>query len=220
MKKALEDGYHVQSALQCFRNTIREGYSASPAQLFSRICRTSLQMQRTMSKPQLEVDVPRHRKAMNDAQRLQYNKSSHQLAPIAPDSSIRIKLPNQDSWTIGECTQTLAKCSYLVVVNVQIYRRNRRALRVVNECPPLPVRDTAMPLHSREAPTSLPPVDDNIPLNVDLPHREDPVVMHDTPSDDVSPSRVVSSPTRVETSPVRRGTRARKLPAYLADYQP
>ena len=51
-------------------------------------------------------------------------------------------------------------------------------------------------------------------------HREDPVVMHDTPSDDVPPSRVVSSPARVETSPVRRGTRARKLPSYLADYQP
>ena len=77
---------------------------------------------------------------------------------------------------------------------------------VVNECPPLPVRDTGMHLHSREASTSLPPVDDNVPLNGDSPHREDPVVMHDTASDDVSPSRVVSSPTRIETSHVRRGT--------------
>ena len=172
-----------------------------------------------MSKPQLEVDVPRDRKAMKDEQRLQYNESSHQLAPIAPYSLIRMKLPNQDSWTIGECTQTLAKCSYLVVVNGQMYRRNRRALRVVNECPPLPVRDNGMPLHSREASTSLPPVDDNVPLNGHSPHREDPVVMHETPSDDVSPSRVVSSTTRVETSHVRGGTRARKLPAYLDDYQ-
>ena len=131
-----------------------------------------------------------------------------------------MKLPNQASWTLGECTKKLAKRSYLVIVNGQMYRRNRRALRVVNECPPLPERDTTMPLHSREAATILPPVVDNVPLNGDSPHREDPVVMHDTPSDDVSPSRVVSSPTRVETSPVRRGTRARKLPAYLADYQP
>ena len=106
MKKALEDGSDVQLALQSFRNTVREGYSASPAQLlFSRRCRTSLPMQRTMLKPQLVVDVPRERKAMKDAQRLQYNKSSHQLAPIAPGSSIRMKLPNQDTWTLGECTK-------------------------------------------------------------------------------------------------------------------
>ena len=97
MKKALEDGSDVQLALQSFRNTVREGYSASPAQLlFSRRCRTSLPMQRTMLKPQLVVDVPRERKAMKDAQPRQYNKSSHQLAPIAPGSSIRMKLPNQD----------------------------------------------------------------------------------------------------------------------------
>ena len=164
-------------------------------------------------------DGPRERKAMKDAQRLQYNKSSHQLAPIPPGSSIRMKLPNQASWTLGEGTKKLAKRSYLVIVNGQMYRHKRRALRVVNKCPPLPERDTPMPLHSREASTSLPPVDDNVPLNGDSPHREDPVVMHDTPSDDVSPSRAVSSPTRVETSLVRRGTRARKLPAYLADYQ-
>ena len=221
MKKALEDGSDVQLALQSFRNTVREGYSASPAQLlFSRRCRTSLPMQRTMLKPQLVVDVPHDRKAMKDAQRLQYNKSSHHLAPIAPGSSIRMKLPNQDSWTIGECTKKLAKRSYLVIVNGQMYKRNRCALRVVNEYPPLSERDTPMSLHSREAATSLPPVDDNVLLNGDSPHREDPVAMHDTPSDDVSPSRVVLSPTRVETSPVRRGTRARKLPSYLADYQP
>ena len=77
-----------------------------------------------------------------------------------------------------------------------------------------------MPLHSREASTSLPHVDDNVPQNGELPHHDDPVVPHDTPSIDVSPSRAVLAPTRVETSPVRIGTRARKVPAYLADYQP
>ena len=178
MKKAWEDGSDVQLALQSFRNTVSEGYSASPAQLlFSRRCRTSLPMQRTMLKPQLVVDVPHDRKALKDAQRLQYNKSSHQLAPIAPGSSIRMKLPNQDSWVHGECTKKLAKRSYLVIVNGQIYRHNRCALRVVNEYPPLSERDTPMSLHSREAATSLPPVDDNVPLNGDSPHREDTVAM-------------------------------------------
>ena len=165
MKKALEDGSDVQLVLQSFRNTVHEGYSASPAQLlFSRRCRTSLPMQRTMLKPQLVVDVPHDRKALKDAQRLPYNKSSHQLAPIAPGSSIRMKLPNQDSWTLGECTKKLAERSYSVIVDGQMSRRNRRALRVVNECPPPPERDTQMPLHSREAATILPPVDDNDPL--------------------------------------------------------
>ena len=121
---------------------------------------------------------------------------------------------------LGECTNKLAKRSYLVIVNGQTHRRNRHALRVVNECPPLPERDTPMPLHSREASTILPPVDDNVPQNGDSSHHDDPVVPHDTPSIDVSPSRAVLAPTRVETSHVRRGTRARKLPAYLADYQP
>ena len=72
-------------------------------------------------KPQLVVEVPRGRKALTDAQRLQYNMSSHQLAPIAPASSIRMKLPNQDSWTLGECTKKLAKRSYLVIVDGQMY---------------------------------------------------------------------------------------------------
>ena len=189
MKKALEDGSEIHLALQSFRNTVCEGYSASPAQLlFSRICRTSLPMQRTMSKPKLVVDLPRDRKAMKDAQRLQYNKYSHQLAPIAPDSSIRMKLLNQDNWTLRDYTQKLAKRSYLVIGNGRMYRRNRRALRVVNDCPPLLEHDTPMPLHSREASPTLPPVDGNAPLNGDSPHREDPVVMHDTPFDDVSPS--------------------------------
>ena len=128
MKKTVEDGSGVQLALQSFRNIVRDGFSASPAHiLFSRICRTSLPMQRTMLKPQLVVDVPRDRKALKDAQRLQYNKSSHQLALIAPGSSIRMKLPNQDGWTLGECTKKLAKRSYVVIVNGQMYRRNRRA---------------------------------------------------------------------------------------------
>ena len=94
-----------------------------------------------------------------------------------------------------------------------MYRRNRFTLRVVNECPPLHARESTMPLHSREASTSLPPVDDNVPSNGDSLHREDLVVI-----DDVSSSRVVSSPARLES--VRRGTRSRKLPSYLADYKP
>ena len=116
MKTALEDGNDVQS----FRNTVREGYSASPAQLlFSRRCRTSFPMPGTMLKPQLVVDVPRDRKAMKDALRLQYNKSSDQLASIAPSSSIRMKLPNQDSWMLGECITKIAECWYFVIVNGQ-----------------------------------------------------------------------------------------------------
>ena len=86
--------------------------------------------QRPMLKLQLVVDVPRDRKAMEDAQHLQYSKSSHKLTPIAPGSSIRVKLPNQDSWTLGECTKKLAKRSYMLIVNGQMYRRSRLALRL------------------------------------------------------------------------------------------
>ena len=71
-------------------------------------------MQRTMLKPQLVVDGSRNRKVI-----MQY-KSSHQLAPIAPGRSIRMTLPNKDSWILGECKTKTAKRSYLVLVNGQM----------------------------------------------------------------------------------------------------
>ena len=174
-----------------------------------------------MLKPQLVVDVPRDLKAMKDAQRLRCNTSSYQLAPIASGTSIRTRLPNQESWTLGdykEISQTfvLGDCQW---ANIQMQRTCVTCCQRVSSATRARLSNASTFKRSVDKP-SLSPVDGNVPLNGDSPHRDDPVVMHNTPSDDVSHYRVMSSPTRVETSPVRRGTRARKLPAYLADYQP
>ena len=92
-----------------------------------------------MLKPKLAVNVSRDRAANQKVQCAQYNRTAHCLAPIALGSAARTKLPGDATWTLGECTKKLSHRSYAVLVNGYVYRRNRRALRVVNESlPPLP----------------------------------------------------------------------------------
>ena len=197
--------------------TLREGYSASPAQLlFGRRCRTFLPIQRAMLSPQLAADVSRDRKKSKNAQSVQYNKSAHNLTPIAPGSAIRMKLPSQDTWTLGECSKKLSNRSYLVLVDGQTYRRNRRALRAVNESAPQPeceIPKSPLSQAADEIASTPFPSDDSVPMVEDHPPREDPVLMKSTPQRDLSSDRV-------DSSPVRRSRRARKPPTYLADYQP
>ena len=135
VKKAKEDGSDVQLGLLNFRNTVREGYSAPPAQLlFGRRCRTLLPIQRSRLIPKLATDVCRDKKIAKNAQIEQYNQSAHHLNSLAPDDAIRMKLPGHDTWTLGECTKKLSNRSYVVLVQ----GRNRRHLRLVYENLPLP----------------------------------------------------------------------------------
>ena len=110
VKKVIEDDNDVKLALLNFRNTVREGYSASPAQLlFGRICRTLLSIQRSRLIQKLANDVYRDKKIAKNAQMAQYNKSAHHLNPLAPGNAIRMKLPGQDTRTLGECIKKLSK---------------------------------------------------------------------------------------------------------------
>ena len=213
VKKAMEDGNDVQLALLNFRNTVREGFSASPAQLlFGRRCRTLLTIQRSRLIPKLANDVYRDKKIAKNAQMAQYNKSAHHLNPLVPGDAIRMKLPGQDTWTLGECTKKLSKRSYVVLVQGHTYRRNRRHLRVVYENLPLPdsepweVSANPPPLEAGSMSHTPPRAETRMPIS-ELPPSEEPVPMQDTPL------------PRVDSIPVRRGTRTRKPPAYLADYQ-
>lgn len=216
VKKAIDDGGDIQLALLSFRNTVREGYSASPAQLlFGRRCRTLLPTQRRMLKPKLAVNVSRDRAANKKAQCAQYNRSAHYLAPIALGSAIRMKLPGDETWTLGECTKQLSHRSYAVLINGHVYRRNRRALRVVDERLPASLLDSsrAAPSTHREEsrPEESPSWEDSAPPD-DSPTHEDASCREDVELTPVTPARVTPSPTR-------RETRARRPPAYLADYQ-
>jgi len=208
VNKATDDGSDVQVALLNFRNTVREGYSASPAQLlFGRRCRTLLPIQRKMLKPELPGDVSRDKKASKNAQCVQYNKSAHHLEPIAVGSAVRMKLPGQVTWTLGECTQKLSHRSYVVRIDGQTYRRNRRALRVVTES--LPERERELCENTIDLPRKTGATLHSTPPREESPEREEPMPASD------SPPHVGSSPVLV-----RRGTRSRKLPAYMTDYQP
>ena len=80
----------------------------------------------------------RDKKIAKNAQIEEYNKSAHHLNSLAPGDAIRMKLPGQDTWTLGECTKKLSNRSYVVLVQGHTYIRNRRPLRLVYENLPLP----------------------------------------------------------------------------------
>ena len=125
VKKAMEDGSDVQLALLNFTNTVRDSYSTSRAQLlFGRRCRTLLPIQRNRLIPKRATDMYRDKKIAKNAQIAQYNKSAHHLNPLAPGDAIRMKLPGQHTWTLGECTQKLSTGSYVDLVQGHTYRRN------------------------------------------------------------------------------------------------
>ena len=209
----MEDGSDVQLALLNFRNTVREGYSASPAQLlFGRRCRTLLPIQRSGLIPKLATDGYHDKKIAQKAQIEQYNKSMHHLNPLAPGDTIRMKLPGQDTWTLGERTKKLSNRSYVVLVQGHTYRRNRRDLRLVYENLPLPdsepweMRGNPLPLEAGPMSRTTPRAETRMPMS-DLPPSEEPMPIQDTPL------------PRVDSTPMRKGTPTRKSPAYLADYQ-
>ena len=229
VKKAIDDGGDIQLALLSFRNTIREGYSASPAQLlFGRRCRTLLPIQRKMLKPKLAVNVSRDRAANQKVQCAQYNRTAHCLAPIALGSAVRMKLPGDATWTLGECTKKLSHRSYAVLVNGYVYRRNRRALRVVNESlPPLPESE---PLTSSTDLSDLPREascttrHDRSSGPEESPRREESSPLVESPSCGDASHRedvesVPATTARASPTQMRREPRTRRPPAYLADYQ-
>ena len=71
----------------------------------------------TMLKPPLVVNVSRDRKAAPGHEGCATSVVQC-FVPVGADSAR--ELPDQDSWTLGECTKKLAKRSYLVVINVRI----------------------------------------------------------------------------------------------------
>ena len=119
-------------------------------------------------------------------------KSAHHLNPLAPGDAVRMKLPGEDTWTLGECTKKLSNRSYVVLGQGHTYRRNRCHLVLSLKAGPMsrtmPRSETRMPM------SELPPSEERMPIQ-------------DTPQ------------PRVDSTPMRRGTRTRKPPAFLADYQ-
>ncbi|KAK2174532.1 hypothetical protein NP493_797g01041 [Ridgeia piscesae] len=89
---------------------------------------------------------------------------------------------------------------------------NRRHLLLVYEDLPLPdsepweMRENPLPLEAGPMSRTTTHAETRMPM-LELPPSEKPMPIQDTP------------PPRVDSTPMRRGTRTRKPPAYLADYQ-
>ena len=128
----------------------------------------------------------RDKKIAKNAQIEEYNKSAHHLNSLAPGDAIRMKLPGQDTWTLGECTKKLSNRSYVVLVQGHTYIRNRRPLRLVYENLPLPdsepwdMRANPLPLEAGPMSRTTHRAETRMPMS-ELPSSEEQMPIQDTP---------------------------------------
>lgn len=54
-----------------------------------------------------------------------YDRHTKPLEAIIPGETVRMKLPGQEWWSVGTCTEQLDRRSYVVKVGDSTYRRNR-----------------------------------------------------------------------------------------------
>ena len=138
-KKCKDSGQSEFLALLDWRNTPTEGIGTSPAQrLLGRRCRTLLPIASSLLKPRYDTETD-NRALIGIKQRQQYyyNRAVKPLKTITPGETVRMKLPGQDTWNPGTCTEQRDKRSYIVKVGNTRYRRNSRHLRRTNEPPVL-----------------------------------------------------------------------------------
>ena len=78
-----------------------------------------------------------------------YNLKGKALPELQPGQTVRMKRPNESTWTEAVCKKMIGPCSYVVVSGGRTYRRNRRQLRMVPQSDSLPVvQQAAKPLRS------------------------------------------------------------------------
>jgi transposase InsO family protein len=194
-KKCKESGQSEFLALLDWRNTPTEGVGTSPAQrLMGRRCKTLLPIAGTLLKPQSNPEEDaRAIMGMKKRQQYYYDRNTKERQPIATGETVRMKLPGQERWSAGTCTQQVDSRSYMVKVGDNKYRRNRKQIVQSQEPPilemPEAVEETNAPNHPRQA----------------------------TPATEVNNKKTPDSvPTH---SPgLRRSARQHKTPAWQSDY--
>ena len=192
-KKCKDAGQSEYLALLDWRNTPTEGIGTSPAQrLMGRRSRTLLPVAANLLKP--HYDTKADTQALAGTKRRQqyyYNRAAKPLKTITPGETVRMKLPGQDTWSPGTCTEKLENRSYMVKVGDTVYRHNRRHIQKTNE-PPIAVHPKAGEL----LPTA---PEDNLatPSN---PSSEAPITDHE------------------ESMAPRRSSRICRTPVWHKDY--
>lgn len=103
-----------------------------------RRCRTLLPIASSLLKPRYDTETD-NRTLIGIKQRQQYyyNRAVKPLKTITPGETVRMKLPGQDTWSPGTCTEQRDKRSYIVRVGDTHHRWSSRHLRRTNEPPVL-----------------------------------------------------------------------------------
>ena len=210
-KKSILDRKDPLLALLDWRNTPSEGIGTSPVQrLMGRRTRTLLPTTEKLLRPEIPQSTGEKLTAGKEKQKKYYNKNTKKLSELHVGDNIRMRLPGDRRWSLGQCRRVLGHRSYEVVVNGARYRRNRRQLRA-----------TAEP----------PAVDDNEPANHDEPVRESEAIAPAVEMNRGTPAQAVLTPRRpipdgpgtpeTATLPVpmpRRSTRGKVVPKWQVDY--
>lgn len=143
-----------------WRNTPTEGVGTSPAQrLLGRRCRTFLPMANCQLAPQYPTAEATPALQGQKVKQQYYYKRQAKDPPIPTGEAVRMRLPDQNTWTPGVCTGPRRPRSYGVQVGGREFRRNRRQLLCTKEPLPLQPRigeHNSEDLPAREDMSSLP----------------------------------------------------------------
>ena len=190
LMKARADKRDPLLALLEWRNTPTEGMHASPSQLlYGRRTRTRLPVAKTLLEPRVITNVPKMIEMRKQKQKHYYDQHTHELPKLDNGDAIRMRLPGEKEWSLGQVIGDVGNRSYQVEVNGKQYRRNRRWLRATPE--------TLEPSETSE-PTEL--IEQTETSSVALPQ---PLVL----------------PTPVVPEPPSRPTRERHPPLWLQNYE-
>ena len=190
LMKARADKRDPLLALLEWRNTPTEGMHASPSQLlYGRRTRTRLPVAKTLLEPHVITNVPEMIERRKQKQKHYYDQHTQELPKLDNGDAIRMRLPGEKEWSLGQVIGDAGNRSYLVEVNGKQYRRNRRWLRATPE--KLEPSETTEPTELTEQTEA---------SSEELPQ---PLVV----------------PTQVVPEPPSRPTRERHPPRWLQDYQ-
>ena len=90
--------------------------------------RTLLPTTEKLLRPEIPQSTGERLTARKEMQTKYYNRNTRKLAELHVGDNIRMILPGDRRWSLGQCRRVLGHRSYEVEVNGARYRRNRRQL--------------------------------------------------------------------------------------------
>ena len=112
INKAREDKYPFLGLLD-WRNILSEDIGTSPVQRFMGI-RTLLPTTDTLLRPEIPQSRGEKVTTIKEAQTKYYNRNANKLSELHVGDNIRIRLPGDLRWSLGQCRCVLGHRSYEV----------------------------------------------------------------------------------------------------------